>query len=57
MRAAHRLMLESPNQSMAFGPLAVPSTLLIKPSLRAYISCQMIPTSAKESITGVKKIL
>jgi hypothetical protein len=42
---------------MAFGPLAVPSTLLIKPSFRAYISCQMIATRGKDSITGVKKTL
>ena len=50
-------MLELPNQSMAPGLPAVPSTELIRPLSLLYMSCQMIPTSARDSMTGMKKTL
>ena len=55
--AAQRLTLELPNQSMAPGVPAVPIKLLMKPSFRAYINCQMMPISGRDNITGTKKML
>ena len=57
MSAAQRLIFELPSQSTAPGLPAVPSTKLIRPLSLLYMSCQMIPTSARESMTGMKKML
>src|SRR5665811_69830 len=57
MSAAQRLICELPNQSTAPGLPAVPSTELIRPLSLLYMSCQMIPTSARDSMTGMKKAL
>ena len=52
--AAQMLMLGLPSQSIALDVPAVPSTLLMSPESGEYISCQMMPTSASDSITGMK---